>query len=248
MDNGTGTNGNVFEFEITTRSGSFLVKVDYDQQDKVDGIKRWVLYKDPKGRKLARSGPENDQVLLHKLLFDIPRTHRLEWKNGDTLDCRRQNLQLVDKDGNVTQLEKPEPKKTSVGIIGRGSIGPVAKKVLKELEKDPIFQEDTRALTDKTIADMLKPPAQRQLQASEDFTTLEEVELPEDKKVSDKKGVYWHRHAKKWAAEAFHAKTRYRLGYFDTEEEAANEVANLKAFGPEWSGLKRNQPKKRQGY
>ena len=104
MINAKGTWGDFFEFEITTRQGVEKVIVDFDQAEKVEKISRWVLYKDPKGRKMARSDKTDGQVLLHRYLFDIPQGSRLEWANGNTLDCRRKNLRLVDRAGNITLI------------------------------------------------------------------------------------------------------------------------------------------------
>jgi hypothetical protein len=113
MQNGTGTKGEALEVEITTRNGSEYFQVDMADWPVIEQVQRWYLYKDPKGRKMARAGKEDDQVLLHRYLFEIPKGSRLEWINEDTLDCRRENLQLVDKDGNITPLKQPEAKKTS---------------------------------------------------------------------------------------------------------------------------------------
>ncbi|AYP68403.1 AP2 domain protein [Bacillus phage vB_BboS-125] len=92
--------------DIPTRAANETFIIDRQDLDKVREADRWGLYKDAKGRKFARSGRDSGQKLLHKLLFEIPKGSRLVWKNEDTLDCRRSNLQLVDKDGNVTELEK----------------------------------------------------------------------------------------------------------------------------------------------
>ncbi|WP_332648808.1 hypothetical protein [Lysinibacillus sp. 54212] len=102
-----------YSFVIGTRHGDETVLVDPEDKEKVEGVTRWVLYKDPKGRPLARAGREDGQVLLHRLLFEIPKGARLEWKNGNSLDLRRVNLQLVHKDGTIEQL-KPEVQATAI--------------------------------------------------------------------------------------------------------------------------------------
>lgn len=109
MKNATGSWGNYFEFEIQTRQGIEKVIMDYDQREKAETISgSWGLFKDNKGRKLARAGKKDGQVMLHRQLLDIPKGSRLEWKNGNTLDLRRKNLQLVDREGNVTELDPPQ--------------------------------------------------------------------------------------------------------------------------------------------
>ncbi|MED3571918.1 hypothetical protein [Cytobacillus praedii] len=106
--------GITFEILIQTRNGTEKALVDLDHEAEARVINRWYLYKDPKGRKMARAGREDDQVLLHRLLFDIPPGHKLEWLNGNTLDCRRKNLQLVEiKTGQIIPLFEPEIRQKS---------------------------------------------------------------------------------------------------------------------------------------
>lgn len=137
MINGSGTRNGALEVEISTRNGCEYFLTDYDQQAKVTSVDRWGLYKDAKGRKFARSGKESGQLLLHKLLFEIPKGQRLVWKNGNTLDCRRSNLQLVDNEGNVTELEPTDPNSTyqvikTLAIQGNQK----AKEVINNLEPE----------------------------------------------------------------------------------------------------------------
>lgn len=173
MENAQGSWGDYFEFEIMTRSSIEKVITDWDQKEKVEAITRWVLYKDPKKRKMARADKNDGQVLLHRYLFDIPPGHKLEWINGNTLDCRRKNLQLIEtKTGQIIPLYKPEIRQKS-----------------------------------------------------------------------EVKGVYFHKASSRWHASAFYAKKRYSLGYFATEEEAADQVAIFRAEGPDSQNLKRNQRK-----
>jgi hypothetical protein len=89
---------------INTKGGVVSVQLDYTDLPIAERADRWGIFKDKQGRKLARSGKASDQVFLHKQLVDVPPGSRLEWINGDTLDCRRANLQLVDREGNVTPL------------------------------------------------------------------------------------------------------------------------------------------------
>lgn len=119
LGQGEGEENTAFIY-INTRSGQETVKVNDVDLPFTNELSRLVIYKDPKGRKMARSDKADGQVLLHRHLFEIPKGSRLEWLNGDTLDLRRENLQLVDKDGNVTPLEMPakeEVEKPSIKYI-----------------------------------------------------------------------------------------------------------------------------------
>jgi hypothetical protein len=97
------------EIVINTRHGQERVKVDKEDLIAAEELSRLVLYKDPKGRKMARATKEDDQVLLHRHLFEIPKGSRLEWRNRDTLDLRRENLILLHKNGEVEFLKRAEP-------------------------------------------------------------------------------------------------------------------------------------------
>lgn len=167
--------GQVTTIFINTRQGKEEVLIDQDDVMIVEELNRLVLYKDPKGRKLARADKSDDQVLLHRHLFDIPTGSRLEWINENTLDLRRENLQLVHKDGTIEPLKEPE--------------------------------------------------------------TVEEPK----KKDSKVRGVYFHKASERWHASAFHDKKRYSLGYFKTEQEAADEIHEFRMRGPESPLLKRNR-------
>jgi hypothetical protein len=120
---------------INTRKGTKIAFIDAADLDKVKQLDRIVLYKDPKGRPMARSGKDNGQVLLHRHLFDIPKGSRLVWKNDDTLDLRRSNLQLVDRQGNVTELQPKDPNNTYEILKSAAVEGiPAAKKIVEKLE------------------------------------------------------------------------------------------------------------------
>jgi hypothetical protein len=112
LGQGDGEENTAFIY-INTRSGQEIVKVNDVDLPFANELTRLVIYKDPKGRKMARSDKADGQVLLHRHLFEIPKGSRLEWINGDTLDLRRENLQLVDKDGNVTPLKVPAKEESA---------------------------------------------------------------------------------------------------------------------------------------
>jgi hypothetical protein len=107
LNNVTTTNTKAY-VQIVTRQGVKEVVLDIDDLIVAEELARLVLYKDPKGREMARAGKEDNQVLLHRHLFEIPKGSRLEWINEDTLDLRRENLQLVDREGNITLLKEPK--------------------------------------------------------------------------------------------------------------------------------------------
>jgi hypothetical protein len=106
------------EIIVRTRQGKEIVKIDKDDSTKAAELNRLVLYKDPKGRKMARTDKKDGQVLLHRYLFDIPAGARLIWKNDDTLDLRRSNLQLEHKDGTLEELLPVEPERKTSDVKG----------------------------------------------------------------------------------------------------------------------------------
>lgn len=91
--------------------GTLEAKMDYDlfYERNVADVESWTIWKDKHGRKYARADKKNKQVLLHKRLFDTKRGCHLAFKNDDPLDCRRENVQRVDQEGNITELFVPEP-------------------------------------------------------------------------------------------------------------------------------------------
>lgn len=99
---------------VSRVDGEFQAKMDYDMfyEKDIAGVESWTVYKDKQGRKFARADKRNKQALLHKRLFNIPRGSHLIFKNGDPMDCRSENLQLVDHEGNITEMYTPEPEPT----------------------------------------------------------------------------------------------------------------------------------------
>lgn len=97
---------------IATRSGDEEVLLDLDDLEYAKTLTKLELYKDPKGRKMARASKDDGRVLLHRYLFEAPQGYKLDWINGDTLDLRKENLQFVSSKGEPIPLAKPkeEPK------------------------------------------------------------------------------------------------------------------------------------------
>ncbi|GAA4711332.1 hypothetical protein [Brevibacillus fulvus] len=88
--------------QLNTREGVVPAFIDYDDLDKLQDICTLGL---SNGK--ARSGKASGQKYLHLVIVgEIPKGNRLEWINGNQLDCRKSNLQLVDKEGNVTRFVK----------------------------------------------------------------------------------------------------------------------------------------------
>ncbi|MFJ5716586.1 hypothetical protein [Neobacillus sp. NPDC093127] len=104
-------------FIHTRKVGVKQILIDKEDWPAAEQIQRLVLYKDPKGREFARSDKNNDQVLLHRHLFDIPKGSRMEWLNGNTLDLRKENIQLVDTEGTVTLLKEPVEESVPKPVI-----------------------------------------------------------------------------------------------------------------------------------
>lgn len=206
------------EILISTRQGTEKVLVDQDDLFYAEELNRLVIYKDPKGRKLARADKTDGQVLLHRHLFEIPKGSRLEWKNENTLDLRRENLQLVHKDGTIEQL-----KKDTLPTIAPGTS-------LKDL---PTGIYVTAGENQPTVV--------------KQFTTGDTSAEFYEKKTSDVRGVYFHKASQRWHAAAFFEKKRYSLGYFKTEQEAIDEVTIFRLEGPHSPALKRNFNKKVKG-
>ena len=108
----TNTRGYVF---ANTKQGVMQIVLDPEDMPKAEGITgRWGIFKNSKGQQLARAGKKDGQVFLHKLIVDIPKGHKLEWINEDSLDLRKENLQLVDRNGNATRLKQPKTNTKSV--------------------------------------------------------------------------------------------------------------------------------------
>lgn len=223
MENAAGSWGSFYEFEIRTRSGDEKVIMDYVARDIADEVTRWGIFKDRQGRKLARAGKEDGQVFLHKLLVNIPKGSRLEWKNGNTLDLRRSNLQLVDKDGTVTELE---PQRIIEPAYKTHEARLVAKQAQEESETGITYEEGYKHAM---------------------YLIGEEAEPPKEKPKSDVKGVYWHKNSERWHAAAFHGGKRYSLGYFQEMKDAELEVTLFRSAGPDSPALKRNQNKTKEG-
>lgn len=88
------------------------VLVDKEDLDRVNVNDRYGIYTDGAGRKLARSGKRSGQVFLHKRIVDLMPGDVLEWINGDTLDCRRENLRIRYRDGRTVDLVQQDQNST----------------------------------------------------------------------------------------------------------------------------------------
>lgn len=219
---------------ISTRAGNRIALIDAEDFDKIDVDDRYGLFKDRHGKPSVRSGKESGQVFLHKKLADIPRGSTLVHKNGDELDYRKANLQLVDKAGNITELA-PAKEQTQVDmaieVLGEDGLEEQLRGSVNKHSRPakPGYSDQPQPLTaaDKATDVILDAIYDKQ----------------EGRKTSDVKGVYYHKHKKKWHASAFHQGKRYSLCYFDDVKDAENEVQLFRLHGPESALLKRNKPK-----
>lgn len=206
-----GLDGTAFEIQIQTRGGLEVAYADMAHGKKLNSVDRWGIFKDSKGRKFARSGKKSGQLFLHKLLFDVPKGCHLEWKNGNTLDCRSRNLQIVDKYGQVTLLEQPQPKKTYPTRARKpGNTPTPAVPELTEIEKKVGIGQ-------------------------------QEDDYQDQPKKSDVRGVYFHKASRRWHAAAFWGGKRYSLGYYDDtalgKQDAEQIVTNFRDGGPELTNM-----------
>jgi hypothetical protein len=44
-------------------------------------------------------------ILLHRMIAGVPSPYRIRFKNGKSLDCQAENLQIVDSDDNIIEWE-----------------------------------------------------------------------------------------------------------------------------------------------
>lgn len=158
--------GDVVTIRLTTRSGHETVLIDEQDFLTAGKLTKLVLYKDPKGRKFARSDKSDGQVLLHRYLFETPKGWKLDWINGDTLDLRRANLQLVNKDGEVrplaepqeqvqpqepNEVSKPKEEATAGGSLEAQPVGGLAEELTEEI-KGISFHKASRKWTSRPFS------------------------------------------------------------------------------------------------
>ena len=212
MRNAVIRHGAYIEIVIGTRQGNISAFVDTEDFDTIDVEGQYVMFKDKKGRPLARGCKESGQQFIHKkIVGDIPRSSTLVYKNGNSLDYRKSNLQIIDKDGNITELAPPEPPKV-------------------EKPKAP------------KVAKAAKPAAPKQKAKPQTPKDPDRVRgKPEKEKRSDVPGVYHHKASNRWHAAGFYEGKRWSLGYFGEQADAEREIGIFRQHGPHYEGLKRNQ-------
>ena len=248
--------GDTAEVVIAARKGDFLLLVDKEDLPFVQEINKIVLYTDPKGRLMARADKTDNQVLLHRHLFDIPRGHKLEWINGNTLDLRRENLQLVDGKGNITLLAQPKeeaqtPQKEAETLNGFTAAQTPQEGVEGWEVKEAFTAKPLDGVYGKTYDEKEGFSIQPNKEPVKNYEELEREHLGDIEKGTGiydppkklEKGVVFHKHSQKWTCRPHHEGKRYSLGYFDTVEEAIAEILIFRAEGPESPKLKRNQRK-----
>lgn len=110
------------EIDIPFKDISRLLFVDTQDETKLDeGAKSWHIHTDRHGCYFARGDKASGQPLAHKLLFDIPKGCKLEWINGNTLDLRRANLNMIQPDGTRVPMLIPEPEEEQLPEYTRTS-------------------------------------------------------------------------------------------------------------------------------
>ena len=99
------------EVDLLFKGLTRILFIDTQDLNKLDeGAKSWHIYTDRQGYYFARGDKASGQVMAHKLLFDIPKGCKLEWINGNTLDLRRKNLNMIQPDGTAIPMLIPEPE------------------------------------------------------------------------------------------------------------------------------------------
>lgn len=208
----SGAGGDFTEIIIGTRQGQVKAYVDNEDFDAVNIDGNYVMFKDKRGRPLARGCKDSGQQFIHKkIVGDIPRSSTLVYKNGNSLDYRKRNLQIIDKDGNITELAPPEPPKV-------------------EKPKAPKAAKSKKPAAPKKQATTQTPKDPNGVRGK-----------PEKEKRSDVKGVYHHKARNKWHASGFYEGKRWSLCYFEEQADAEREIALFRQHGPHYEGLKRNQ-------
>lgn len=97
--------------EIPFKGRVITLLVDTQDVKKLDlAADKWGIYTDRQGCYFARSDKASGQHMAHKLLFDLPKGCKLEWINGNTLDLRRANLNMIQPDGTRVPMLLPEPE------------------------------------------------------------------------------------------------------------------------------------------
>lgn len=201
------------EIKIGTRQGVVSAFVDTADFEDIDVEGSYVIFKDKKGRPLARGCKLSGQKFIHKhIVGNLSRSHTLVFKNDNSLDYRRHNLQIVDKDGTITEVAPVVEKPKSATPPQKK-----AKKAAKPQKKD--------AAPQNTAVDQ----------------DPDRVRGKPKEKRSDVPGVYHHKASDRWHAAGFHEGKRWSLGYFKEQLDAELEIGIFRTHGPHYAGLKRNQ-------
>lgn len=95
--------------------GKFFAIVDDEDFEKVSNFPlKWGIQSGRRGTKYAWN--RHSGVTMHRLILNAPRSYRVDHKNGDGLDNRRENLRLATPSQN--QFNKRRPVTNTSGFKG----------------------------------------------------------------------------------------------------------------------------------
>lgn len=209
---------NLMEITVNTREKTYLVLIDRADQELVSNVDRWVVFKDRAGNPRIRSGQESGQVFLHRLLMpDLPPRATVGFKNGNEMDYRRSNLQIVQ--------------------------GSTVSDFIDTTDEGEAAAPETEPQTDLDTALEVFTPEELETHIQGNPAAPAAPETPESPppEKSQVRGVYRHKNANKWHASAFYEGKRYSLGYFEEMTDAEKEVDLFRKHGPDHPQLRRNK-------
>lgn len=91
--------------EIPMKNSLLIALVDDEDYERVSAFV-WHIMRPKKRKAYAASyryiskGVYDNSLLLHRLILDAPKGTQVDHKNGDTLDCRRDNLRFATNSQN----------------------------------------------------------------------------------------------------------------------------------------------------
>lgn len=159
-------------------------------------------------------------VLMHRFIMNAPANMEVDHINHDVLDCRRSNLRLATVSQN--QANSRVHKDSSSGVKG---VFFVKGKWVAQIRVSSKLQYLGRFVTIRAAAEAYNKAA---LELSGEYAHINDLSLlpaeTEPPKVcpsSKCSGVSWAKHLGKWRARVTLGNKRIHLGYFPSENEAA---------------------------
>lgn len=178
--------------------------------------------------KIDASGKYRQKTLLmHRVIMDAPSGIEVDHINGDKLDNRRQNLRLCSRRQN-SQNKSPHLNSASgfKGVvfwngIYAASICCNGKRIHLGHFETP---EDAAYAYNQSAIEYFGCFARLNILPEGFIGKLRKTK----NKTSKYKGVSWASPVGKWQAQVMRNRKSYHLGYFKTEEEAADAYSNFK--------------------